>query len=55
MNTIKRVLITKQGRKFYAKDINQDLHTQYGFISKEELKSDPKKNIKNYFPKEIGG
>lgn len=35
---IKKVLITRQGRKFYAKDINQDMHTQYGFIGKEELK-----------------
>lgn len=38
MIKIKKVLITRQGRKFYAKDINQDLHTQYGFIKKEELK-----------------
>jgi len=39
MDSIKKVLITRQGRKFYAKDINKDLHTQYGFIKKEELKS----------------
>jgi len=38
MNAIKKILVTKQGRKFYAKDLNQDLHTQYGFIRKEELK-----------------
>ena len=38
MDTIKKVLITNQGRKFYAKDLNQDLHTQYGFIKKDELK-----------------
>ena len=35
--TIKKVLITKQGKKFYARDLNQDLHTQYGFIKKEDL------------------
>ena len=35
---IKKVLITKQGRKFYARNIEQDLHTQYGFIKKDELK-----------------
>ena len=35
---IKKILITKQGRKFYAKDLSQDLHTQYGFIRKEDLK-----------------
>ncbi|MBI2653531.1 methyltransferase domain-containing protein [Candidatus Woesearchaeota archaeon] len=38
MNEIRRVLITRQGRKFYAKDLNQDLHTQYGYIKKEDLK-----------------
>jgi len=38
MNAIKKILITRQGRKFYLKDFYQDLHTQYGFISKEELK-----------------
>ena len=38
MNTIKKVLITRQGRKFYAKSLNEDLHTQYGFITKEDLK-----------------
>lgn len=38
MNSIKKVLITKQGRKFYAKDLNQELHTQYGFIKKDDLR-----------------
>ena len=38
MNAIKKVLITRQGRKFYAKDLSQDLHTQYGFIKKDDLK-----------------
>ena len=38
MDFIKKVLITKQGRKFYAKNLEQDLHTQYGFIKKEDLK-----------------
>ena len=37
MNVIKRILITKQGKKFYAKNLNEDLHTQYGFIKKEDL------------------
>ena len=36
--SIKKVIITKQGRKFYAKDLNQDLHTQYGFIKKDDIK-----------------
>jgi len=37
MTLIKKVLITKLGKKFYLKDINQDLHTQYGFIKKEDF------------------
>src|SRR3989338_7529993 len=37
MNSIKKILITKQGKKFYAKDLNQDLHTQHGYIKKEDL------------------
>jgi len=35
---IKKVLITKHGKKFYAKSLNEDLHTQYGYIKKDELK-----------------
>ena len=38
MNPIKKVLITKQGRKLYVRNLNEDLHTQYGFIKKGELK-----------------
>lgn len=35
---IKKVLITGQGRKFFAKSLDEDLHTQHGFVSKEDLK-----------------
>lgn len=38
MTAIKKILITRQGRKFYARDLEQDLHTQYGFIKSNELK-----------------
>ena len=38
MNAIKKILITRQGRKFYAKNLDEDLHTQYGFIKKDDLK-----------------
>ncbi|MBI2655220.1 methyltransferase domain-containing protein [Candidatus Woesearchaeota archaeon] len=34
---IKKVLITRHGRKFYAKDLESDLHTQYGFVKKEDI------------------
>ena len=36
---IKKVLITRQGKKYYAKDLEQDLHTQYGFVGKKDLKN----------------
>ena len=45
MASIKKILITRQGRKFYAKDLEQDLHTQYGFIKKEELKNAKQGNV----------
>ena len=38
MNSIKKILITRQGSKFYAKGLDEDLHTQYGLIKKDELK-----------------
>ena len=36
---IKKVLITDQGKKFFAKGFDEDLHTQYGFVKKEDLKA----------------
>ena len=38
MDSIKKILIAKNGKKFYAKDLENDLHTQYGFVKKDELK-----------------
>ena len=37
MEAIKKILITKQGRKFYVKDTSKDVHTQYGFVGGEDL------------------
>lgn len=34
---IKKVLITEQGKKFFAKNLDEDLHTQHGFVRKEDL------------------
>ena len=34
---IKKVLITRHGKKFYAKDLESDVHTQYGFVKKEDI------------------
>jgi tRNA (adenine57-N1/adenine58-N1)-methyltransferase len=36
--TINKVLITGQGKKFFAKSLDEDLHTQHGFVRKEDLK-----------------
>ena len=38
MDKIKKILITKQGKKFYVRDMDKDFHTQYGFVKKEDLK-----------------
>lgn len=35
---IKKILINNFGRKFYIKDTNKDLHTQFGFIKATDLK-----------------
>lgn len=35
---IKKVLITEQGKKFFARNLDEDLHTQHGFVKKEDLK-----------------
>ena len=35
---IKKILITKEGKKIYVRDFSKDVHTQYGFIKKEDLK-----------------
>jgi len=43
MKTIKKVLITSEGKKFFVKDTNKDFHTQFGFIKKRDLTKDGKK------------
>ena len=53
MNPIKKVLITKQGRKFYAKDLTQDLHTQYGMIKSHDLKAKDGSLLKSNTNKEF--
>ncbi|MFH1398657.1 MAG: methyltransferase domain-containing protein [Candidatus Woesearchaeota archaeon] len=29
---MERILMTEQGKRFYVKDLKQDVHTQYGFV-----------------------
>lgn len=35
---IQKILLTKTGREFFVKDLNQDFHTEFGFIKKSDLK-----------------
>lgn len=35
---IKKILETKQGEKYFIKDLDKDFHTKYGVIKKEDLK-----------------
>lgn len=35
---IQKILITKEGKKFFVKDLEQDYHCQYGVIAAAELK-----------------
>lgn len=37
MQTIKIVLIAEDGRKFYVRSLDEDFHTQYGFVGKAAL------------------
>lgn len=38
MDIIKKILITREGKKFYVRNNEEDFHTQYGFIKKGDLK-----------------
>ena len=38
MEKISKVLLTRQGRKFFVKDPDRDVHTQYGFVRKDDIK-----------------
>ena len=35
---IKRILITKQGKSFFVRDLTKDFHTQFGYIKAKDLK-----------------
>jgi len=37
MDSIKKVLINKQGRRFYVRSLEQDHHNQFGVVKKEQL------------------
>lgn len=35
--SVKKILIAKSGRKFYVKDTDSDMHTQFGFVSFKDM------------------
>ena len=53
MQKIKKVLTTKQGKKFYIKDLTKDFHNQYGFIKKRDLKKKDGSVLKTNTKKEL--
>ena len=51
---IKKILLTKKGKKFFIKDLTKDFHTQYGYIKASQLKkAKPGKTIKTHTGKEF--
>ncbi|HIH43498.1 TPA: methyltransferase domain-containing protein [Candidatus Woesearchaeota archaeon] len=40
IETIKKVLITEFGKRFFVRNVEQDFHTNFGVVSKKDLKSD---------------
>ncbi len=50
MQPIKKIILTKEGNKFYIRDMNKDFHTQFGYIKKEDLS---RKNAKTNTGKEV--
>ena len=53
MDSIKKVLLASNGRKFFAKTLSEDLHTQYGFVKKEDLKLEDGSMVKTNTGKEF--
>lgn len=35
---IQKILLTQTGKEFFVKDLNQDFHTEFGFVKKSDLK-----------------
>ena len=54
MEPIKKILVAEDGKKFYVRNIKEDFHTQFGFISKEALaKAKPGDMLKTNTGKEL--
>jgi len=53
MEKIKKVLMEKQGKKFYVRDLTKDFHNQFGFIKKIDLKKKDGSVLKTNTKKEL--
>jgi len=50
---IEKILIAKNGKKFYVKDSSKDLHTEFGYIRSADLKSKDGTVLKTNTGKEL--
>ena len=54
MEPIKKILVAEDGKKFYVRNLKEDFHTQFGFVSKEALaKAKPGDMLKTNTGKEL--
>jgi tRNA (adenine57-N1/adenine58-N1)-methyltransferase len=54
MDKIKRVLMTRQGERYFYRENAGDLHTEYGFVRKDEIeKAEPGAMLKTNMNKEL--
>ena len=51
--TQSKILLTKEGKRFYVKDITKDYHTQYGFVKVKDLKKKDGSRIKTNTGQEL--
>ncbi len=49
----KKILLTKEGKRFYVRDITKDFHTQYGVIKAKDLKKKDGSIVKTNTGKEL--
>jgi len=53
MNQIKKILVAREGKTFYLKDISKDFHCQFGLIKAKDLKKKDGSIIKTNTKKEL--
>ena len=53
MNKIQKIIISKEGKTFYLKDISKDFHCQFGLVKAKDLKKKDGSIIKTNTGKEL--